>query len=79
MPGPGSYGNPYAFEQYGVGRKRYGGGRSAPNVGPVSASGRMGYAERDQRTRMRRNALLRRMKATQKKRYFDPAYLRGQA
>jgi len=33
------------FQPYGVGKPRYGGGRSAPNVGPVT--GKEGYKERD--------------------------------
>lgn len=47
--------NPYA-----VGNRIYGGGRSFPNIGP---SDPMGYAERDLKTKARRDAILRRMKA----------------
>lgn len=70
--------NPYSIEQYGVGKKRYGmAGRTAPNLGAVSGQGRMGYKERDRRTQMRRNALLRRMKAKQKGKFMNPDVLRG--
>jgi hypothetical protein len=55
-PGFGGF-NPYA-----AGVKRYGGGRSAPNVGNVSGSGQMGYNERDNKAAARKRALLRRLK-----------------
>ncbi len=48
--------NPYA-----AGNKIYGGGRSFPTMGPVD---KLGYAERDAKHSARRDALLRRMKAT---------------
>lgn len=66
-----------SFNPYGAGNKVYGGGRSAPNVGPVSGQGRMGYIDRDLRGRMRRDALLKRMKASQRGDYNNPDYLRG--
>lgn len=66
------------FNPYGAGNKVYGGGRSAPNVGPVTGNGQSGYAERDARGKMRRNALLRRMKAGQSGRYMNQDWLRGQ-
>lgn len=66
-----------SFNPYGAGNKVYGGGRSAPNVGPVSGEGRMGYITRDKVGKMRRNALLQRMKASQRGDYMDPNYLRG--
>lgn len=67
-----------SFNPYGAGRKVYGGGRSAPNVGPVSGAGQLGYQERDMRGRLRRDALLARMKAGQQGRYMSPPWLRGQ-
>lgn len=71
--------NPYSIEQYGTGKKRYGmAARSAPNVGPISGQGLQGYAERDKRVKMRRNALLRRMKAKQQGRFMSADWLRGQ-
>jgi hypothetical protein len=45
------------FQPYGVGKPKYGGGRSMPNVGPVT--GREGYRERDLKARV--------MKARQQK------------
>lgn len=47
---------------YAVGNKIYGGGRSAPNIGPVD---RLGYRERDAVSGARRDAVLRRLKAVQ--------------
>lgn len=47
---------------YAVGNKIYGGGRSAPNIGPVD---RLGYRERDAVSGARRDAILRKMKAIQ--------------
>lgn len=64
------------YNAYGVGNKVYGGGRSAPNLGPVDD--REGYMERDARGKMRRNALLRRMKVQQQGRFMNPDWLRGQ-
>jgi len=61
--------NPYA-----VGNRIYGGSRSFPNIG---SSDPLGYKERDLKARARRNALLRRMKASQKGRYMSADYLRG--
>lgn len=46
------------YNKYAVGRKVYGGGRDAPNIGPVD---KIGYRERDAATKSRRNAVLRRM------------------
>lgn len=66
-----------SFNPYGAGNKVYGGGRSAPNVGPVSGEGKMGYLDRDMRGKMRRNALLQRMQAGQRGNYMNPNYLRG--
>lgn len=67
-----------SFNPYGAGNKVYGGGRSAPNVGPVSGQGLQGYKERDMRGRLRRQALLQRMKMGQQGRYNSPSWLRGQ-
>lgn len=64
-----------SFSKYAAGSKTYRGVSSAPNMGPTS--GQEGYAERDlkYRTRARRNALLRRVQAKQKKRYMSADYL----
>lgn len=51
---------------YAVGKKVYGGGRPFPTSGPVDPTG---YRERDARSQARRNAILRRMKATTKGQY----------
>jgi hypothetical protein len=48
------------FNSYAAGRKMYGGGRSMPNIGPVSGQGQMGYM-RDQKAAARKKALLRRL------------------
>lgn len=66
------------FNPYGAGNRVYGGGRYAPNVGPVSGQGQTGYQERDARGRLRRQQLLKRMKAGQQGRYMTPEWLRGQ-
>lgn len=58
---------------YSVGNKVYGGGRSFPTMGPVD---RLGYRERDAKTRARRDAILRRMKASTNAKYASPDYLR---
>lgn len=50
------------FTPYAAGNKTYGGGRSAPNIG---ASDKSGYRERDAKAKLRREALLKRMKANQ--------------
>lgn len=51
-----------SFNPYSAGRKVYGGGRSMPNIGPVSGSGQMGYDQRDNEARAKKNAILRRLK-----------------
>lgn len=63
------------FSPYSAGRKTYGGGRSAPNVG---ASDKSGYRERDNKAKGLRNALLRRMQAQQKGKYASADSLRPQ-
>jgi hypothetical protein len=59
---------------YSVGTRVYRGTSSAPNIGPVDKTG---YAERDRkhRTRMRNQALLKRVQAKQQKRYMSSDYL----
>ena len=64
----------YDFNSYAVGNKVYGGGRSNPTSGPVD---KLGYRERDAMIRAKRNALLRRLKATQAKQYYSRDYLGG--
>ncbi len=48
------------FLPYSAGNKTYGGGRDAPNIGPVDPTG---HRERDLKYQARRTALLRRLKA----------------
>lgn len=50
------------FNSYSAGNKHYGAGRAFPNMGPVSGSGMQGYAERDNKARARRSAIMNRMK-----------------
>lgn len=57
------------FLPYAVGRKIYGGGRDAPNIGPVDPTG---HSERDLKYQARRAAMLRRLKASQKGAYMSP-------
>jgi hypothetical protein len=68
--------NRNGYNPYAAGNKVYGGGRSAPNVGPTNS--KEGYLDRDARGKMRRNALLRRMKASQKGKYNSSDWMRGQ-
>lgn len=58
---------------YAVGNKIYGGGRSFPTMGPVD---KMGYRERDAKTKARRSAILRRLKANQNAKYASSDALR---
>lgn len=58
---------------YAVGNKVYGGGRSNPTSGPVDKTG---YRERDARTKARRDAILRRMKAKQSGKFASADSLR---
>jgi hypothetical protein len=59
---------------YSVGRRVYRGVSSAPNIGPVD---KQGYAERDRKykTRLKNQALMKRIKAKQKGRYISSDYL----
>lgn len=63
-----------SFNPYSAGEKRYGSGRTSPNIGPVD---KLGYRERDAKAGVSRNAMLRRLKARQQNRYMDPDSLRG--
>lgn len=47
------------YSAYGAGAKRYGGGRSVPNLGAVR--NRQGYAQRDREQAAMRNLRLKRM------------------
>lgn len=64
---------PYDFQAYAAGNKIYGGGRSSPHIG--GGLDRMGYRERDAATRLKRNAMLRRLKAGQGKKFMSQDWL----
>jgi len=64
----------YDFQAYAAGNKVYGAGRSNPTSGPVD---KLGYRERDAKTKARRNALLRRLKAGNSKNYMSQDWLGG--
>lgn len=51
---------------YAAGNKIYGGGRDAPNIGPVDPTG---HRERDLKYHARRVAIQRRLKAMQSQNY----------
>lgn len=67
-------GKSYDYQSYAAGNKVYGAGRSNPTSGPVD---KLGYRERDAATRLKRNAMLRRMKAGQAGNLNSPDYLGG--
>ena len=68
-------GKSYDFQAYAAGKKIYGGGRSSPHMG--GGLDKLGYAERDAKTAARRNALLRRLKAGNKKNFMSSDWLGG--
>lgn len=57
------------FLPYAAGDKIYGGGRDAPNLGPVDPTG---HKERDLKYQARRAAMLRRLKAKASGNYLSP-------
>lgn len=57
------------FNPYAAGDKIYGGGRDAPNIGPVDPTG---HNERDLKYHARRVAIQRRLKALQSNNYGSP-------
>ena len=65
-----------AFQPYGAGPKRYGGGRSAPNVGPVTNID--GYRERELRNKVYKKRMMGKLKKRQQGREADPAVLANQ-
>jgi len=62
------------FNPYTAGNKVYGSGRSMPTMGAVDP---LGYKERDALAAAKRNALLKRLQASQSQNYFSPQWLRG--
>jgi len=67
-------GNIQTFNPYGAGRKVYGNGSFAPNTGPTSSPD--GYRTRDLQARARKQAMLARLKATQRGQYFSEDAMR---
>lgn len=65
-------GTPDSYNSYAAGNKIYGSGRSNPTMGPVDPTG---YLERDTAVRLKRNALLRRMKAGAAGKFMNPDWL----
>jgi hypothetical protein len=70
-PNPGAQG----YNNYAAGAKRYGSGRSMPNIGAVSGQGLMGYANRDAKAKARKQAIMRRLKAQQTGNPMNPNIL----
>jgi hypothetical protein len=71
-------GKPNSFNSYAAGNKVYGGiglGRNAPNIGP---SDKTGYKERDAEVKLKKEAMMRLLKAKQKGNYLSSAWLGGQ-
>jgi hypothetical protein len=61
------------FNPFAAGAKVYGGGRYNPTMGPVDKTG---YAERDRKLQVRRNALQAKLKARGKKAYASSDSMR---
>lgn len=74
LPQPKQRFQPKQFNAYAAGRKVYGGGRDAPNIGPVDP---LGYRERDRQIAARKAAIIKRMKAIQRGKYMSSDYLKG--
>ena len=64
-----------AFNAYAAGKKIYGGGRTSPHIG--GGLDKLGYREREARTKMKRNAVLRRMKAKNSGKFLSSDWLGG--
>ena len=67
-----SFGAP-DFNAFAAGAKVYGGGRYNPTMGPVDKTG---YAERDRKLKVRRNALQAKLKARGKGAYASSDAMR---
>lgn len=65
-----------SFNPYLAGKVVYSNGTHAPTSGPVSLQGLEGYADRDRRIRVRRNALAAYQKAQQAGQYAGANYQR---
>lgn len=65
-----------SFQPYAAGPKRYGGGRTAPNLGPVTNT--QGYKERDLRNKVYKKRMMQKLKKRQQGQEADPAVLANQ-
>ncbi len=63
-----------SFNEFAAGAKVYGGGRLNPTMGPVDKTG---YAERDRKRMVRRNALLAKLKANRQGAFANSNSLRS--
>lgn len=68
-------GRAYDFQSYAAGNKVYGFGQNSPHSG--GGLDPLGYKERDATVRLKRNAMLRRLKAGQQGKFMSPDYLGG--
>ena len=62
------------FNSNAAGNKMYGQGRPMPTIGPVDP---LGYAERDRKTKARRNSMLAQIQALQGQNAFSAENLGG--
>lgn len=69
--------NPPPGMSYAAGGKRYGAGRSMPNIGNTSAQGMLGYAQRDNQAKARKDAIMRRLRAQSTGNPMDSSILMG--
>lgn len=67
-------GSVQTFNPYGAGKKVYGNGSFTPNLGPTRSPD--GYRTRDLQAKARRDAMLKRLKAEQRGKYFSQDSLR---
>lgn len=65
------------FNPYAAGTKKYGGGRSMPNIGPVSGQGQAGYDQRENEAGARKQAILKRLKGQQSGNPLNPKLLQS--
>lgn len=65
-----------SFNPYLAGKVVYGNGTTAPTTGPVSLEGQEGYADRDRRLRVRRNALAAYQRQQQAGQYAGADFMR---
>jgi hypothetical protein len=68
-------GRAYDFQSYAAGNKVYGFGQRSPHSG--GGLDKLGYKERDAKVRLKRNAMLRRMKMQKNKNFMSQDWLGG--